>query len=88
MKEEIKPTSEAVGLEAQVIPAYEFTWQNYIGTKGYGSTECWNFDTNKPKDGFEIIGKIDAMKLQVRPRPGTAVLLFDIENEEDIWLHI
>lgn len=74
--------------EPVVMPAYEFDWQNYIGTMGYSSDECWDFDRNKPKNGYVIIGETDAKNLTIRPRNGKAVMLIDMSNYEKFWLHI
>ena len=87
-KPELTEATAKVNVEAEVIPAYEFTWQNYIGKMGYSSDECWSFDKNKPKAGFEIIGKTNSMNLDIRPREGTAIMLIDMQTYEKFWLHI
>lgn len=62
-------------LKSKLYPLMNLFCKNYIGKMGYSSDECWNFDKNKPKLGFEIIDKTDSINLDVRPRKGTTIML-------------
>lgn len=72
-----------------MVHPLNFTFERYIGQKGYSQTEVWDFHDNKPLPGFIELGVVDAIKIPIRPRTDMkAVMLEDIETHERFWLHV
>jgi len=69
--------------------SYDFTYQKYIGHVGYSNVEVYDFDKYIPRSPWIEVGRIDAIKLHIRPRnEGIAIMLENQETFEQLWFHV